>query len=101
MTDAELSLAVAMIMWSEYVCVSKGGYVSIQYHDGTEYTIFYHTTDDALGKMAVWLAKKCGDEKYTSVIAAKTDWAVLTYLLQSENPHRELAEAIVEVGGSK
>ena len=96
MNDAELSLAVAKIMWPEYEWhganvkaypCTKGAFRfsgKVPFAD----IEFYHTTDDALGKMCVWLAQheNGGSDADESSIC-----------LRDINPHRAIAEAIVEV----
>ena len=82
-TDAELSLAVARIMWSEHEWVWLNDEVGAVY-DGAS-SSFRYTTDDALGKMCVWLANR------------REFWeGEVGYLLKEDNPHRAIAEAIVE-----
>jgi len=83
---AELSLAVARIMWPEYVweihsscrAFKPGCYDRSMYFD--------YRTDDAGFKMAVWLAKQ-----------HNPPMPVDGYLCL-DNPHRALAEAIKELG---
>lgn len=89
LSEIDLSLAVAAIiepaakirkekvlycgLWQgEYICTING-------------RTFNYTTDDALGKMCVWLAKSNADPRW---IAGR---------LASDNPHRAIAAAIVEV----
>ena len=95
MNDAELSLAVARIMWPEYeweswtLLADKSEATArttlecaMKEHGKTR--TFDHTTDDALGKMCVFGAKH------------KPMINVQVILWQSDNPHRSIAEAIVE-----
>ena len=91
LADSELSLMVARIMWPEYEWKSDSGsgatQVSKEYgvvtHDCES---FDHTTDDALGKMCVWLGKE-------TYVDDDVHW-----MLRGDNPNRAIAEAIVEVG---
>ena len=88
MNDAELSLAVAMIMWPDedwHQDPVDCGAVCAKF-------FFTHTTDDALGKMCVWLA-----HHYWGNAVENGARLIFDYLL-SDNPHRAIAEAIVEVG---
>ena len=103
MNKRELSLAVARIMRPEYEWGDEG---LARFHCtgiedvGSDLIImhqFNHTTDDALGKMAVWLASYDGDKWIYYEHRGNT----LKGMLQRNNPHRALAEAIVEIGGSK
>jgi len=93
MMDTELSLAVAKIMRPEYEWRMPEEYdiycIGEKFINGklasTEH--FLHTTDDALGKMCVWLAHNkpmCSDEY------------LMQLLLRDNNPHRAIAEAILE-----
>jgi hypothetical protein len=94
LSDAELSLKVAKIMWPE--CEwrpweSKGCAV-------TGYDIplrrFKHITDDALGKMCVWLANHLD----SNLFEVSEDDTIIQFALLNKNPHRAIAEAIVEAG---
>jgi len=90
MNDAELSLAVARIMWPDYEWEHLQDAEMIAYLDHFTLVSFNHTTDDALGKMCVWLANNM-EEQYIEVIGAE-----LYIMVTSSNPHRAIAEAIVE-----
>lgn len=76
---------MARVIWPEYVWKQNN---DITYCHMLCMT-FTHTTDDALGKMAIWLAKNSSGGR---------DW--LQVLLQSDNPHRAIALAIIEAGGN-
>jgi len=95
MNDSELSLAVARIMWPERepFLTEPSAYKSVWVDAGIGF--FDHTTDDALGKMCVWLARKeCGDLEGTqegiNIYNGMLDW------MASDNPYRAIAEAILE-----
>ena len=93
MKDSELSLAVARIMWPEHEWEIKGKLVG-----AFGPYLFDHTTDDALGKMCVWLAKYA-EREFGNTIGAELASAIIdaiTTSLCADNPHRALAEAIVE-----
>ena len=89
LTDAELSLAVAMILWPEYKWLTtKHHGAALRMGQCVELGVpsnFNHTTDDALGKMCKWLANSSPAAKYR-----------LCHYLIYDNPNRVIAEAIVE-----
>ena len=86
-----LSLEVARIIHPEYEWRLFNGRRGAWPVDGSSALHFDHTTPEALGQMAVWLAKDltkggwCGD-----------DAVELSHNLASDNPNKALAEAIVE-----
>jgi len=86
MNDAELSLAVAKIMWPKYEWVLDPDDSSQVKHktNGGWWHIFSITTDDALGKMCVRLAVDDMAKDY------------LEDYLRRDHHHRRVAEAIVE-----
>ena len=96
MNDAELGLAVAKIMWPDEEWSISGGEVCANHKEKGGWWKFNHTTDDALGKMCVWLAKlprntiATFDRGKTSL-----DYGIY-HCLAADNPHRAIAEAIVE-----
>ena len=93
MNDAELSLAVAKILWPEYEWFKSN--VRGAYRKSGMIIRFTHTTDDALGKMCKWLAKdNAGIDDYEEWLAKALS---LADMLGEDNPHRAIAEAIVEV----
>jgi len=63
MTDAELSLAVARIMYPKYEWVEWGG-VAVSDNDGME---FSYKDKDCAFDMAVWLAKRAASPKFTDI----------------------------------
>ena len=85
MNDAKLSFAVAKIMWPENVWVDHGS-CAAKGHQFYDDDFFNHTTDDALGKMCVWYAKKN---------CLVSDQHRLIAMLASPNPHRAIAKAII------
>lgn len=98
MSDAELSLAVAKIMWPEYEWESTGTIEDAEDAFAYEHDVcvkgFNYTEDDAGMKMCVWLAKKvhCKANKL-----ARYGWGTdIESLLISDSPHRAIAEAIIE-----
>lgn len=97
MKDAELSLAVAKIMWPEsFWQINDGKTHAFTMSGGLCVVKFDHTTDDSLGKMCVWLGKlprstiATFDRGMTSL-----DYG-LYHVLAADNPHRSIAEAIVD-----
>ena len=87
-SDAELSLAVARIMWPEYEWETwPDCAMGFQDLDGDNRCMadFDHTTDDALGKMYRYAATM------TNITALR-----LILVFNKNDEHRELAEAIVE-----
>lgn len=95
MNDQDLSLAVAMIMWPEYEWEICDGKVTFNNHItdhpiyGGKGNAFNHSTDDALGKMCVWLANNA---QYNA------DILFIDHYLKGDNPHRAIAEEIVKIG---
>lgn len=89
LTDAELSLAVAQIMWPMHFWKISNSKLTVYAADvESPRSSFTHTTDDALGKMCVWLANN-------------RDWLLtndLGILIEDniDNPHRAIAAAILE-----
>ena len=101
LTDAELSLAVARILWPEYEwedwTSSACGFLE---NDCMEQ--FDHTTDAALGKMCVWYTTgnldltNCKSIPESAEMVSYRKYRLFDALLE-DNPHRAIAEAIVEV----
>jgi len=92
---AELSLAVARIMWPELPWRTHVGSQVI----ATEFTgmdwdkilmVFDYRTDASGFKMAVWLANSEEPDSW------EIGW--FRGALEQDNPHRALAEAIKEIG---
>lgn len=102
LTDAELSLAVAKVIWPEYLwgTETRWGEVSVvaTTKDFPAYRMpckrFDYRTDDALGKMAVWAS--CNEN--ADISKFEEDW--LQHALSGNDPHRTLAELVREIGGS-
>ena len=86
MKDAELSLAVAKIMWPEYEWCADDN--EAMYMVRGFITKFNHTTDDALGKMCLFVAQKFASPESTP--------DTFVGVLNCDTPHRAIAEAIVE-----
>lgn len=90
MTNAELSLAVAKIMNLRYISHTQlcREYINngLPCECGGAMN-FNHTTDDALGKMALWCRSNL------DLVPCAT---LLGKALDAKNPHRAIAEAIVE-----
>ena len=103
LSDSELSLAVAKILWPKYSfrrhsLSKKDGSVFLHGLHATEPNMhrsigFTHTTDDALGKMCVWLANNHG---YVGHNATKFTYLKVGNALTSSDPNRAIAEAILE-----
>jgi len=98
---AELSLAVARIMWPEYEWALGANWamrrtVASDRRPLTDtsgdpyYIVFDYRTDDAGFKMAVWLANNEEPDSW------EIGW--LRDALEQDNPHRALAEAVKEIG---
>ncbi|MES0445053.1 MAG: hypothetical protein ABUJ92_00770 [Desulfobacterales bacterium] len=98
LTDAELSLKVARITRPDISWFVNNGVV-FSARNGVV-TDFDYTTDDALGKMCVWLAKY-----WLSIIDVDDNacWKMneIPDFLVDDNPNRALAEAIVSIGEAK
>ncbi|MCK5132733.1 MAG: hypothetical protein KAR40_11345 [Candidatus Sabulitectum sp.] len=99
LSDAELSLAVARIMVPDFNWkISLGEAVAPEHEiSGREiYRLSFDcTTDDALGKMCVWLALEQTRVRYVDDPIREFAWRI-EGLLASGSPHRAIAEAIVE-----
>ena len=88
LTDAELSLAVVKIVRSEYKWeIDK--YSQVVTSRGQPLFFFKHTADDALGQMCIW---------YSTSILTYDEAMEFTEMLMGDNPHREIAEAVVDIG---
>ena len=91
MNDAELSLKVAQIMFPDCKWEEYGGAAHSFNSKDPFFNVF---TDDALGKMCVWLAHaryNAGKSKSKSCADI-----LMAAIMHSDNPHRAIAEAIVE-----
>jgi len=87
MTDEELSLKVASIIYHQYKWEPFGG-VAMSDHDGME---FLYTDKDCAWDMAVWLAERTDGGT----------WLTVGELLQTKNnPQRHLAMMVLEIGQS-
>ena len=99
MDDKQLSLAVAKVMWPEIDWHHNGFGVLAHKGDGVTHR-FDHTTDNALGKMCIWLAS---NEEYQCSSTVGGPMAIRTPmiddLLTSDNPHDAIAQEIVRIGG--
>jgi len=81
-----LSLEVAKIMWPD----APWDLTSIY----NKHAAFDHTTPEALGQMAVWLARY---QMVVATVGSNKTWRWhIESLLASDNPNKALAEAIVE-----
>lgn len=89
LTDTELSLAVALVLQPQYKWRSDKRGCAVRFVNrvtmGPKKVPFSYTTDDALGKMCVWYVKN-------SEYGGEIRW-----LIDEDNPHRAIAEAIVEI----
>jgi len=109
MNDAELSLEVARIMnpeyeWKVYRVLVRGLWRGQWRCSNTRNTHFDYTTDDAGMKMAVWLSNKRESLQHDMSIEEIVDDLMtpsIYSIMLSDNPHRALAEAIVEIGGER
>lgn len=114
MNDAELSLAVARIMWPEYKWkmvdpTSPTDYI-IGVKEGEPVRRWRYTDDDTGMKMCIWLRNayerlidECapgGSAMIHHLNHAPTMGLRIYNALGSKDPHREIAEAIREIGGS-
>lgn len=102
MTDAEISLAVARIMYPEHGW-GLDGVVYREDEDGLLYFFDYRSKDKAFG-MAVWLAKQyhsgahpVGNLRYN----AKINSSRFRSMFETKDPQRALADAIMEVGNER
>lgn len=94
-SDRKLSLAVAKIMWPEYEWVNRCGNICYFPEDNRlDWIVFDHTTDDALGKMCVWLTAYLYKQEYEENIDLFKALARIADYLRRNNRHREMAEAI-------
>ena len=102
MNDSELSLAVAIIIWPEhvfYLGTLEDSDTAFGHNEKDEQIIgFDSTTDDALGKMAVWYTKHLFKQKYESFEEMTCVFSRVANFLRHNDRHRALAEAIVEIG---
>lgn len=98
MNDAELSLAVARIIEPEYEWLllhgSSAAHRKVTLDNevaDTYYEKFSYKKDGCAFKMCVWLAKKMNRAGETC------EYCDVEQMLTEGNPHRAIAEAIVEV----
>ena len=103
LSDAGLSLAVAKIMWPEYHewIIDKGHVKGLRGYCGGEHRVpvyddFNHTTDDAGFKMCVWLAGRLHRDHGARIAEDVLFQCVRGIGERDPDPHRAIAEAIVE-----
>jgi len=82
-----LSLEVARIIHPEYEWTGRRNSLRGSFAYSRVLGVFDHTTPEALGQMAVWLAKYSND-------FVGNDMFLM--LLRDDNPNKALAEVIVE-----